>query len=276
MGRQKKVEVAESTLRWRKYHDKQMVQQNFHDKNKQRAREFQNKRLISETAEQKKSRLATKARCQRERRATLKNELRIDSETPYSSPNSIGKATNRALMALPKDRTKRVTVLREVLNKTGITVKELHCPRQIPESFQLAIDFYFNPRITYTMPGMSDTMVIKTAEGKETVRKYFLTVFTREAYAMFNECYGPILKRSTFYSLHPKNVLLMKDTPKDVCKCLYHENMGYIFQALGGNYVRHVGTIDVVHARTFQTYFPIKIYTRKLNFNSGGKISLIK
>lgn len=63
-----------------------------------------------------------------------------------------------------------------------------------------------------------------------------MTVFVKEAYAMFTETYGPIVKRTVFYDLRPKNVLLMKDTPKDVCKCLYHENLQFLFKALGGNY----------------------------------------
>ena len=43
-------------------------------------------------------------------------------------------------------------------------------------------------------------------------------------------------KKSKFYSLRPKNVLLLGDTPKDQCKCQNHENMFMKLEAMGKQY----------------------------------------
>lgn len=236
MGRKKQGEVAPSTLRWRKYQEKKiLLDPNYHDENKERVRIGKRNRIGSETSVQKIVRLAANKESKRKHRSAVLQEA--NQNQSYCSPNTLGKAINRTLASLPNDRAKSVTVLRKVVKKLGVLKEQLFPPNStIPDNHQLVIDFYYNPRISYTMPGIADTMVIKTSEGKVTVRKHFLTVFIKEAYAMFTEMYGPIVKRTLFYDLRPKNVLLMKDTPKDVCKCLYHENLRFMFLALGGNY----------------------------------------
>lgn len=55
----------------------------------------------------------------------------------------------------------------------------------------------------------------------------------KEAYAMFVQQYGMIFKRSKFYSICPNNVLLLKETPHEACKC-NHENMQFLFKSIGG------------------------------------------
>ena len=55
-----------------------------------------------------------------------------------------------------------------------------------------------------------------------------LTMFLREAYALYlDSCINDDEKCSfsTFHSLQPKNVLLMRNSPLHQCKCQIHENL---------------------------------------------------
>ena len=47
--------------------------------------------------------------------------------------------------------------------------------------------FYYRTGIVYTMPGKGDKMTIWTVEGRKKVRKYFLTMYLKEAYALYLE-----------------------------------------------------------------------------------------
>lgn len=62
-------------------------------------------------------------------------------------------------------------------------------------------------------------------KGKKiTLRKFYLTMYLREAYAVFKDTYPDMkLSFTVFKDEHPENVLLMKDTPYQ-CLCKIHEN----------------------------------------------------
>ena len=81
-------------------------------------------------------------------------------------------------------------------------------------------NFYFRFDISYTMPGLKDEMTVWTDGKKERLRKHYLTMFLREAFSVFDETHPEInLGFSTFCRLRPANVLLLKNTPEDQCKC---------------------------------------------------------
>ena len=64
-----------------------------------------------------------------------------------------------------------------------------------------------------------------TEAGKTKMRKYYLTMYLREVFAMFKgESKDCESRFSLFASLRPKNVLLLKNQPLDQCKCSVHEN----------------------------------------------------
>ena len=82
--------------------------------------------------------------------------------------------------------------------------------------------FYYKTDIIYTMPGKGDEMTIWTENGKQKVRKHYLTMFFREAYALYlDSCINEDEKCSfsTFRNLWPKNVLLMGNYPSHQCIC---------------------------------------------------------
>ena len=85
--------------------------------------------------------------------------------------------------------------------------------------------FYYRSDIVWTSPSVKDEMTVWDESGKkEKLRKYYLEVTVDEALALFRK-ENPSVKigRSKFYELKPKNVLFMKDSPADQCKCVQHE-----------------------------------------------------
>lgn len=102
------------------------------------------------------------------------------------------------------------------------------------DEMSLVKDFYYRNDISYTAPGMKDEMVIWENGQKVKCRKYFLTMFLREAYAVFKASHDDFkIGFSKFCNLRPKNVLLLKDTPLDQCKCKTHENFRLLLKGAG-------------------------------------------
>ena len=63
------------------------------------------------------------------------------------------------------------------------------------------------------------------------------TMFLREAFSVFKTRYHEIsISFTAFWKLKPKNILLLKNTPMDQCKCKVHENFIYKLSALKINY----------------------------------------
>ena len=97
----------------------------------------------------------------------------------------------------------------------------------LSESRKTAVmDFYFRPDVVYTMPGMKDEMVAWDSDGnKQRKRKYFLTMFLHEAFIIYRSEVDEPVSFAKFCELRPENVLLLKNSPNDQCKCLTHENL---------------------------------------------------
>lgn len=82
-----------------------------------------------------------------------------------------------------------------------------------------------------------DHVIIQTATGKAKLEKHYLTMYLREAYAMFcDENPGTQVGYSTFCKYRPQNVLLLKETPKEQCLCEKHANFQFALDALGITY----------------------------------------
>lgn len=241
MGRKKKEDASISTLRWRKYYErKKEANPKFSEDDKKRIRETaRNRRIKDDLATKQKNRNAAKSamRKLRERKKLTHHASEFENLPVYANNRVLAKAVKKVEIALPKNHQKQIAVIHRLVRKIGITKNDLFPKKSdLTEHEQLAVKFYFNPSIVYTMPGINDTVTIRTENGKEKLRKHYLTVFIKEAYAMFVQQYGPVMKRSKFHSLRPKNVFLMKETPQEICKCLYHENMEFLFKSIGSNY----------------------------------------
>lgn len=80
-------------------------------------------------------------------------------------------------------------------------------------------------------------MVVWENGIKKRPRKYYMTMFLREAYSIYQSSVADSsVSFSKFGSLCPKNVLLLKDTPKDQCKCKIHENFILMLDATNIKY----------------------------------------
>ena len=86
------------------------------------------------------------------------------------------------------------------------------------------------------MPGLKDEITLWENGKKKKLRKYFLTMFWREVLAIFQSIYGEVMNFSAFCKLRPKNVLSLKDTPVDQCKCKLRENFRLLLKALSISY----------------------------------------
>ena len=89
------------------------------------------------------------------------------------------------------------------------------------------------------MPGLKDEMTVWKNGKKQRLRKHYLTMFLREAYAVFRKIHPSMtIGFSTFCRLRTANVLLLKNTPKDQCKCKTHENFRMKLKALDSKFVQ--------------------------------------
>ena len=84
-----------------------------------------------------------------------------------------------------------------------------------------------------------DEIVVWDEFGKKRLRKYYLTIYLRKAYAVFKDTRQEdeeMCSLSAFCKLRPKNVLLLSDTSEDNCKCQTHENLFLKLDAMGCSY----------------------------------------
>ncbi|KAF2899444.1 hypothetical protein ILUMI_06732 [Ignelater luminosus] len=101
------------------------------------------------------------------------------------------------------------------------------------KELEIVKNFYYRPDIVYTCPGMRDSIAVRKDGKKITLPRHYLTLFLREAFAIFKQD-SPNIKLgfSKFCSLRPDNVLLLKDTPSKQCKCKIHENFSMKLKGL--------------------------------------------
>lgn len=100
-------------------------------------------------------------------------------------------------------------------------------------------NFYLRSDISYTAPGMKETMVVWSKNGKEVMSKHYLNMFLKEAFSIYDEIYRNTpheIKLSSFKLLRTINVLATSKTPHDACKCQLHENLFFKLDALGLQY----------------------------------------
>ncbi|XP_047128746.1 uncharacterized protein LOC124809140 [Hydra vulgaris] len=156
---------------------------------------------------------------------------------PYNCPQTYAKVLLKATESLPTSPNKRNSIISGLVDKYSVKISDLSHRKSIFGQDDILIEkvksFYFRPDIVYTGPGMKDTMVSWKSGKKETLHKFYLTVFLREGFFMFKE-ENPDLKIgfTKFTQLRPENVVLLKDTPKDQCRCKIHENFTLKLKAL--------------------------------------------
>ena len=220
----------------RKYKAKMRATESYKGKERDRIARWRAEREVMETEDARAARLKKDAERKKEARRRKKTTAMTPNShvSPYQRPQSLGKAVSRVVRHLPYSPRKRALVFTGVARKIGVHL-ESKMTEQITEKRErrLSMDtveciktFYTNPDIVYTMPGMRDEMTVWEEGKKMKMRKYYLTVFLREAYSMYEELHpNNTVGFSKFCSLRPKNVLLLHDTPADQCRCKVHENL---------------------------------------------------
>ena len=86
-------------------------------------------------------------------------------------------------------------------------------------------NFFIRPDIVYTMPDMKDEITFWEKGVKTKQQEYYLTMFLREAHIIYSQSSDHTNKVQffKFCGLRLRKALLMKDSPKDQCKCMIHE-----------------------------------------------------
>ena len=169
--------------------------------------------------------------------SALSPRSKYEKKYGFKAKSSFARAVSRALQSVPGTPTKRRSVAKALAEKAGLTVVN---DEEGEEQTQAAIEehealseeietkvkkFYFREDHVWTSPGLKDEMAFWDSDGvKSKLRKYYLELTIRELYFLFKE-ENPDTKigQSKFYSLRPPNVLFMKDSPSDQCKCVQHE-----------------------------------------------------
>lgn len=166
------------------------------------------------------------------------------AKTPYSCKQSLSKAVWRTVRSLPNSPRKQKAVVTGLATRVGLKLsnameENLACTSSRPARTQDAsvINFFYRPDIVYTCPGMKDVITVWKDGKKEKLQKHYMTMFLHEAFCVFKEENEEVkVGFSKFCSLRPKNVLLLKETPAEQCKCRLHENFILKLKALKYTY----------------------------------------
>lgn len=223
--------------RMRNFRDKRKSDAEYKRKESKRIEELRKRRVAKMSEEEKeemKRRNRWRKRASRNKKTDSSTE---DPGTPYGSYKCIqsySKAVIKSIRSLPQSPNKKRAVFSGMAERIGAELvqkmeKSLSGNRTSAgmndEEVSVVKEFYYRNDISYTAPGMKDEMVIWEDGQKVKRRKYFLTMFLREAYAVFKASHDDFkIGFSKFCDLRPRNVLLLKDTPLDQCKCKIHEN----------------------------------------------------
>ena len=212
----------------------------YYTKEKKRIAAYRELRKTTQTVEEKLALRKKETERKRKYRQKKKQQdeavatnARQSSYLPYRTPQSLGKAIHRVTRKLPSSPRKKKAVIQGLANRIGLQLEHQEKIKvvqnignsQFAETLKLVQEFYTRADIVYTMPGMKDEVTLWIDGKKVKERKYYLTMFLREAFRIFIETYPENkIGFSKFCSLRPKNVFLVHETPVDQCKCRVHEN----------------------------------------------------
>lgn len=176
-------------------------------------------------------------------------------QSPYRCQQTFSKAMLKTFRALPKSPRKKRAVVQGLAKQVGVELsnkmgKEIaNCSTENNIDYSVVTKFYFRPDIAYTCPGMKDSIAVWEDGNKVTLQRHYLTVFLKEAFSMFKEENLDFqIGFSKFCSLRPKNVLLLKNTPSEQCKCKTHENFKLKLRGLHYTYGMNFGKTYCVTA----------------------------
>lgn len=187
----------------------------------------------------KQQQLKTKERVQKHRQ--IKKSLAIAAIRPtelgsYSCKQTLGKAFSKVKKSLPESPTKRIAVVQKLVRNIVPVEHQAQILNIVQnkatkifseESKEAIIEYYCADKNSWQSPGRKDTIsVINATSGeKEKIAKRFLIMSVSELYANFKTEFPEIhVSRAKFFKLRPEHVKCRKNTPHNICTCIYHEN----------------------------------------------------
>ena len=176
----------------------------------------------------------------------------------YTTRQTLGKAVQRTLRALPKDPQKRDHVVHHVAQLLNLIPQSNDQHKREQRSLSIDLkkavrDFYTRDDISYQLPGKRDSIVIRDeADQRTTVQKRILLFNIRETYQLFlaeRTASNDTLSLSSFADLRPKQVLVQSKMSHRSCLCSYHENVNLLLKALS----KHVDCPALSSLQTFSS-----------------------
>lgn len=246
-----------SASRMKKMREKQKAANpnEYLEKERKRIAEFRQKKKEKMTVKEKAAQKLYERNRKRLQRAKAKvtNVSNVAASTssnnsspasPYSCKQTLSKAVWRTVRSLPNSPRKQRAVVTGLAKRVGISLsnimeENLACTSSRPTQIEEATvtNFFYRPDIVYTCPGIKDVITVWQEGKKEKLQKHYMTMFLHEAFSVFKEENQEVkIGFSKFCSLRPKNVLLLKETPAEQCKCRLHENFIMKLKALKYTY----------------------------------------
>ena len=177
----------------------------------------------------RKSREAARVKKQENLNTTSASKI-----APFKRAQTYGRAYNKSFRAFSNTPRKRKSIVVGLAKSVGLKL-EVKLNESLAGRPGLADKvkkdlqkFFYRPDISYTMPRMKNEITVWEHGKKVKLRKYYLTMFLREAYAIYKSIYSEvyqIVSFTKFCERRPANVLLLKQSPADQCKCKIHENL---------------------------------------------------
>lgn len=223
------------------------------EKERERDKARREKRKLESTKAQLKKKRTADAERQRKCRSKKNqviNENVVDdpltdlTESPigtFRTKQSFGKALARSRKVLPRRPCKKKMIVRklamEIIPEINNSLKgkkiNQHSLRTTTE--EKVIQFYNSDAISRQAPGKRDMKSVKEASSGKRILlpKRHMLMTVGEAFAQFKrENKNILIEKSKFYSLRPEHVLLISETPHNVCVCKYHANFDFLLKSL--------------------------------------------
>lgn len=184
-----------------------------------------------------------KVRIRVERFRAKKNNLKLSSSPigSYKCLQTFSKAVKKAKNNLPYSPEKKVAVIKKVVHDILGADYKIKMSNK-PENYKLTeevkdtvINFYYRDDVSRQAPGIKDCKSVIDAKTGTKVKKQkrIMLVTVNEAFEYFKELHPEInIGTSSFYILRPDEVLLVSDTPHNVCVCTQHSNYINLFDSL--------------------------------------------
>lgn len=117
------------------------------------------------------------------------NEM-MNVSSIYKRKQTFGKALQKTRKSLPKSLKQKLIVICTLAKENGIdlpknVVKQINTKQLDTDIVKKVKDFYFQPNIVYTCPGMRDFITVWSEGKKYKLQKHYLLMFLKEAYALF-------------------------------------------------------------------------------------------